>query len=596
MKNETSSIIENRQSALGRRWALRDVSDYRHVDKNKGPTPLQGSIAFSRGCKDSDLDLLLDKSLASHMPDPNILTDMKAGSDRLAKAIINGESILLFGDYDVDGATSTAIMKRYISMTGHPYVTTVVTDREHGYGFGEAALDSALENMPDVIVLLDCGTQNNDSINKANLNGADVIVVDHHKPGPVLPSALALINPHRNDEGEEGQKLRDLCTAGLAFMLAAATNRSLREKDFWANKTEPKISTLLDLVALGTVCDVMPLRGLNRAFVTNGLKRLDMRANGGLDALARVAGVKEGASVTSFGFHIGPRINAGGRIGKARLGTDLLSSDDPVFCNEIADELNVLNQDRQQIERAVQNEALTLVNPEDPIIVVCGDGWHEGVIGIVAGRIKELYNRPTVVMTKNDAGNVKGSGRSIPGIDLGTAVMNAKAEGLLDAGGGHIMACGLSTTSERVEALKAFLIEAIGKDSEAAREKATTSADAGLWTSDLTHGFHDEIEALGPYGQGWSKPRFIIGPAKASGIRVVRGGHAFFDLIDDNGSIKAKVWRAEETGLINALQKNCQILALGHIELDTFRGANDIVLIIEDIMVLDKEKIEEPVF
>lgn len=568
---------------------LRDSSGYKHVDTIDGPTRVQGIIAHTRGCDASMLPGLMDPTLSKHMPDPSVLIDMDVAAARLAHAVTQGESILVFGDYDVDGATSTAIVHRFLNMAGHGDLRTVIPDREHGYGFGDSALKDAMSGMPDLVVLLDCGTQNGETIAKARAQGVDVIVVDHHKPGHALPPANALVNPHREDQEGAGLELRGLCTAGLAFMLSVAVNRELRRLGHWETRQQPNLSTLLDLVALGTVCDVMPLTGLNRSFVSTGMRRLDMRQNGGLNALAKVAGVKDGATVTSFGFHIGPRINAGGRVGKARLGADLLASDDVDYCAEIAEQLNLMNQDRQSIEKAVQAEALGMVVPTDDIILVAGKGWHEGVIGIVAGRLKELYNRPVIVMTVRDDGVVKGSGRSIAGVDLGRAIMDARDAGILDTGGGHIMACGLGTTPERIEALRSFLIERIGRDAALARESNATYADEGLWTSDITHGFNEEIERMGPYGQGWPKPRFLIGAAKASGIRVVRGGHAFFDLVDDNGSIKCKAWRAEETGLLGAIESGQPLIALGQIELDTYRNANEVTFTVEDLMVLEQE-------
>lgn len=555
-------------------------------------------IAHMRGCGPEEMSGLLEPTIAKHMPDPHVLVDMDKAGARLARAVTNGESITIFGDYDVDGATSTAIVQRYLRMAGHDDVTTIIPDRENGYGFGDAGLEEAMSGFPDLVLLLDCGTHNHKSVAVLKDVGTDVVIIDHHKPGDTLPAADALVNPHRADQGGRGLELRGLCTAGLAFVLCVATNRELRNAGRWKDRKEPSLPTLLDLVALGTVCDVMPLTGLNRAFVTAGLKRLDLRANPGLDALAQEAGVKEGASVTSFGFHIGPRINAGGRVGKARLGADLLSSEDPSFCAEAAARLNALNLERQALERKAQAEANEMIDPNDEIIIVAGEGWHEGIIGIVAGRLKELWNRPVIAMAIREPDPadpdapaiVKGSGRSIPGVDLGAAVMAAHKEGILDAGGGHTMACGLSTTKERIGALREYLSRTIGEASAEARRTAATSADAAVWTSDLTHGFHDEIETMGPYGQGWPKPRFIIGAGRPGMLRVVKGGHAFFDFIDQNGSIKCKIWRAEEQGLLPALQGDDPILCLGSLEIDTWNGRNDVSFIVEDVMRVEPTK------
>lgn len=589
MKTDVHAMIADRVSVLGRRWTLRDSSAYEHRDAVDGPTRIQGVIAHTRGCGPDALPGLMDPKLSRHLPDPSVLTGMDVACARLAAAVQNGEDILVFGDYDVDGATSTAIVQRYLRMAGHLNLHTLIPDREFGYGFGEDALEEAMKRMPDVVVLLDCGTQNNDTIASARALGTDVVVVDHHQPGHALPNANAVINPHRHDETEAGRALRNLCTAGLAFMLCVGLNRELRRLGRWKDRAEPNLPSLLDLVALGTVCDVMTLTGLNRSFVANGLRRLDQRANAGLAALAGVAGVKDGATVTAFGFHIGPRINAGGRIGKARLGADLLSSDDPQFAAEVAQQLNNLNQERQAIERAVQAEAAALVDPQDDVIVVAGHGWHEGVIGIVAGRLKEIYNRPVIVMAIRDDGVVKGSGRSIAGVDLGRAIMDAREAGILVAGGGHTMACGLTATPGRIDDLRAFLRDRIGRISSEARDSNATPADAALWTSDITHGFHDEVERMGPYGNGWPKPRFILGPGRALSVRVTGGGHAFFDFTDDNGSIKAKAWRAAEAGMLDAIESTDKIIVLGHVEIDTWNGRNAVNFIVEDLIRLADE-------
>lgn len=581
------NAIENGHSVSGRRWRLRDSSAYDHSE-GRAATTLQGIIAHVRGVEPENVDRLLDMRLSTHMPDPDVVTDMKIGATALADAIQSNSQILVFGDYDADGATSTAILQRYLRMAGHVNFRTSIPNREHGYGFGEAAYEDAMSDMPDLIVLLDCGTHNHDTIGKARAMASDVVVVDHHKPGDDLPPANALINPHRLDENEEALQLRTLCTAGLAFMLIVSTNRILRERGHWAVKPEPKISELLDLVALGTVCDVMALTGLNRSFVANGLKRLDRRANVGLAALARAAGVKEGASVNSFGFHIGPRINAGGRVGTARLGADLLACDDPIAAEEMAKTLNECNAERQDIEKQVQEQALQSVNPEDPIIVVSGEGWHEGVIGIVAGRLKEQFGKPVLVIAEREDGIAKGSGRSITGVDLGAAIMEARAAGFLSAGGGHTMACGLTTTPDQVGPLRQWLIEKLSDNIEKAIDEARTSADAVVRSSDLTHGFIDEIEGMGPYGQGWPKPRFVIGPVTSSSINVSKGTHVFFNALDDNGSVQAKAWRAGDGPMLDVLTSDKKLLLLGHAEINTFRGANEVNFIVEDAMIFEQ--------
>lgn len=588
MSQEIQDMLERHRSAQKRRWRLRDTSGYVHVPTVDGPTRMQGVIAHTRGCSGEELDGLMDPTLKRHMPDPSVMADMDVAAKRVAAAVLKRESILIFGDYDVDGATSVAIVHRFLKMAGHVHLSTMIPNRSSGYGYGEEAMKEVVDGLPDLVLLLDCGTHNHDTIARTRETGSDVVVLDHHMPGSTLPCADALVNPHRHDESEEGRRLRNLCTAGLAFMLCVAVNRELRKAGSWVSTPEPAVSTLLDLVALGTVCDVMSLTGLNRAFVSAGLKRLDRRANMGLDALANEAKVKQGATVTSFGFHIGPRINAGGRVGIARLGADLLASDDHARCLEIARTLNEQNIQRQEIERAVQAQASLTVDTKDQIIVVVGDGWHEGVIGIVAGRLKETYDRPVLVLAHNE-GVVKGSGRSIPGVDLGSAIMAAREAGILKAGGGHAMACGLTTTRDKVDELRAFLIERLGDEVARAKEEAFVNVDGHLYTSDITHGFSDEVDRMGPYGQGWPKPRFVIGPCRTANVRILESGHAFFDLVDENGSIKAKAWKAMDAWLVPAIESDDRLLVLGQVEIDMYKGRDEINFIVEDIIRLEDE-------
>lgn len=585
--NEHHSQLNGRVSALKRRWQLRDSSGYDHPGKLDGPTRIQGEIAYTRGVGPEHIAGLLDPSLTNHMPDPSILIDMDVAANRLAYAIMNAEPILIFGDYDVDGATSTAIMQRFLKSVDVSSLITHVPDRDNGYGFGQANFNAAANEFPELIVLLDCGTQNHHTIEEARNFGIDVIVVDHHQPSATLPSALAIVNPHRSDESEEGQRLRNLCTAGLAFMLAVATNRALRNAGWFETRQAPNLSHLLDLVALGTVCDVMKLTGLNRSFVSLGLKRLDRRDNEGMKALAHVAGVKEGATATALGFHLGPRINAGGRIGKARLGADLLASDDPVFCAETASELNRLNHERRDIENQVLQEALEQVDPADSVIIVAKKGWHHGVIGIVAGRLKETYNRPVIVIGIDEDDVGKGSGRSIVGVDLGRAIMDAVIDEKLVGGGGHVMACGLTIDPSKLDEFRTYMRDKIGAAASEARDANATLLDRFVFTTDLTPGFVEELEQMGPYGQGWPKPRFILGPARIDALKELNGGHAKFQIIDENGSIDGMAFRAEDNGLMEALLSDQPMLFAGQVEINTWRGQTRMQFMVEDIIILE---------
>lgn len=557
----------------GRRW---------RIPENTAPD-VTSQIINNRNLSQRDIELLTDDRIGSHFPDPAIIRDMTVGAKLIADAIASQSLIHIHADYDVDGATSSAILRRYLASCEHPYVRAEIPNREYGYGFGIDAAAAALADPPELLILLDCGTHNHETIDLARSIGTQVVVIDHHQPGDTLPRAHALINPHRPDENEAALGLRTLCTAGLALLMTAAVTLELRARGHWEGKTEPRVRELIDLAALGTVCDVMPLTGLNRAIVRHGLIRLRERTNVGLAALCDVAGVKADATATNLGFHLGPRINAGGRIGNARLGSDLLSTDDPERSRQIAATLDGNNRDRQSIEAAVREAAERAVNPEDDIIVVAGEGWHEGVIGIVAGRIREQTRKPAIVLAIAEDGTAKGSGRSMSGVNLGEAMLAARAEGILSAGGGHAMACGLTTTRDQIDQLRAFLNARYREQAVIARDQDTAQADAVLFANEVTAGMIQSLEQLAPYGQGWPRPKFILGPCDIQGLRKTDKGHAFCTIVDDTGAVKAKAWRADETGIAPLLSGSGKVYLLVTLEIDSWNGRDTPSATIEDI-------------
>jgi single-stranded-DNA-specific exonuclease len=394
------------------------------------------------------------------------------------------------------------------------------------------------------VVTVDCGTQGFEALAAARAAGLDVIVVDHHKAGTALPDAIALVNPNRLDEASDAAAHGHLAAVGMAFLLAVALNRLLRARGWFTNRDEPKLVELIDLVALGTVADVAALRGLNRAFVTQGLKVMARRNNIGMAALADAARLSRAPIARDLGFALGPRVNAGGRVGQADLGVRLLTTHDAGEAMAIAAQLDTLNQERRAIEQAVTEAALASAEPAPGCTVVAGTGWHPGVIGIVAARVKERMGRPAIVIAIQDDGTAKGSGRSISGVDLGAAVLAAKDHGLLIAGGGHAMAAGLTVAADGITALSAFLNERLADQVTAATAEKSLSIDVAVAPRGLNAGLVDVLEAGGPYGQGWSAPRIAAGPFRIVDARIVGENHLRLMLAGADGArLKAMAWR-----------------------------------------------------
>ncbi|KPF78942.1 single-stranded-DNA-specific exonuclease RecJ [alpha proteobacterium AAP81b] len=546
------------ESVLGNAWHWRggvlpgDGLDGR--GSGESGEALLHQLFRARGAQPEDFARLAAPTLRDWLPDPAIFTDMERAATRLADAIAAGEAIVVFGDYDVDGATSAAVLIRYLRAVGAT-VSHYIPDRLlEGYGPSAEALVALKAAGADLVVTVDCGTQGFDALAAARAAGLDVIVVDHHKAASALPVALALVNPNRLDEGSEARAHGHLAAVGVAFLLAVALNRQLRARGAFASRPEPKLTELLDIVALGTVADVVPLTGLNRAFVAQGLRVMRRRRNPGITALCDVAGLTRPPVARDLGFALGPRVNAGGRVGRADLGVRLLTTDDPEEAARLAAELDALNLDRRAIEAEVTAEALAACSGAGAIAVVAGEGWHPGVIGIAAARLKERLGRPAIVIALLPDGTGKGSGRSLPGVDLGAAVLAAKDAGLLVGGGGHAMAAGLTVAPGGVPALAAFL------DSFAASDVARASAvrgldcDAAVAPRGVCIALAELLESAGPYGQGWSQPRVAAGPFRVVEARIVGEAHVRVILSGDDGArLKAIAWRAADGPLGAAL-------------------------------------------
>jgi len=580
------SALSVTHSILGQPWRWRGL-EADQQDEGFAPDDLVAQLLLARGVPREALDLHRTPTIRAFMPDPSIFRDMDRAAERIVDAVIAGERVTVFGDYDVDGATSAALLIRLLRGLGLDPQAYIPDRLMEGYGPSGEALVRIAQGGAQLIVTVDCGAQAFEALDMAAAEGVDVIIVDHHKCAAQLPRAFALVNPNRLDE-LEGAAHGHLAAVGVAFLLGAAVLRVLRARGWFAERSEPKLIELLDLVALGTVADVAQLRGLNRAFVAQGLKVMAQGRNIGLAALARAAGLVKAPTCTDLGFAFGPRINAGGRVGKADLGVRLLTTDDVAEAETIAVELNRLNEERRAIETTVTEaaEALLAGQGNRAVALVSGEGWHPGVIGIVASRLKEKLGRPAIVVAVDDERVGKGSGRSIPGVDLGAAILAAKDMGLLVAGGGHAMAAGLTIAADRIDALADFLDERLGADIARAREGRALLLDAVLSAGGVAPALVEALEAGGPYGAGWPSPRIAAGPVRIVRADVVGNGHVRAVVAGEDGrSIKTIAFRQADSVLGQALLgagPHRRLWLAGRARLDTWNGGAQAELHIDD--------------
>jgi len=571
------------RSVTGQPWRWR-----RPPDDSLAMDALVDELLLARGVEREDLARHRDPRIRDFLPDPSCFQDMDKGAKRLADAIQQGEAIAIFGDYDVDGATSAALLVLLLRRLGAEPMVYIPDRLMEGYGPSGKALVELKQRGAAVAVCVDCGAQAFDALEAASAAGLDVIVVDHHQCASLLPVAHALINPNRLDESVDGAAHGHLAAVGMAFLLGVALIRELRGRGYFEALAEPSIIDLLDLVALGTVADVARLKSLNRAFVTQGLKVMAARRNVGLSALAEAARLVKPPSCRDLGFALGPRINAGGRVGKSDLGVRLLTCTDPEEARTIAGELDRLNEERRAIESQVceQAEALARDQADAPVITVMSGGWHQGVIGIVAGRIKERFGRPAIVIAETEDGTGKGSGRSISGVDLGAAVLAAKDSGLLIAGGGHAMAAGLTLPPGGLEAFRDFINERLGVDVEKARGDRALLLDALLAPGGVAGALCDALDAAGPYGAGWPSPRVAAGPVRILKAGVVGDGHVRgLGCGDDGKSFKWIAFRSAATELGQALLSSPpdrRWWLAGTIKRDEWNGGNAAEMHLED--------------
>jgi single-stranded-DNA-specific exonuclease len=547
-------------------------------------------LLLARGVARDDLARHRTPTLREFLPDPSIFRDMDAAADRLAQAVLGNETVTIYGDYDVDGATSAALLVRLLRELGTEPRYYIPDRLLEGYGPSGEALVRLGSEGSSLIVTVDCGAMAHEALGAAHDAGVDVIVVDHHKCAPELPIAAALVNPNRLDESDEGATHGHLAAVGVAFLLGIALVRTLRERGFFETRAEPNLMALLDLVALGTVADVAQIRGLNRAFVAQGLKVMARRENVGMAALIDASRLNRPPSCSDCGFALGPRINAGGRVGEATLGVRLLTTEDPDEARAIAAQLSALNEERRAIEAEVQAEAEEqLANQHNrAVVVLAGRGWHPGVIGIVAGRIKEKAGKPALVIALNadEAGNGKGSGRSISGVDLGAAIIAAREAGLLVAGGGHAMAAGLTVAPDKVEALAEWLDERLAGPVSRASAERSMLLDLAIAPGGLVPELIEALDAAGPFGVGWPGPKIALGPVRLVKTDIVGTDHVRVIVSGQDGaSIKAIAFRAAETPLGQALlhgPKDRRLWLAGRAKIDDWGSQPKAELHLED--------------
>lgn len=583
-----SEGLDTDKSLGGNLWRFRPVDERQTelISQRYNLPYLVAQIISSRGIPVDSVLSFIDPKLQTLMPDPYCLKDMKIAAQRLAKAISTSEKIGIIGDYDVDGATSTSVLRKFLEANG--IIPSVhIPEREEGYGPSRQAFDEFKAQGINLVVTVDCGTTAFDVFDYAVSEGFEVIVLDHHEAEVMLPKVCAVVNPKRLDEQNDYDYLKYMAAVGVVFMTIVAINRELRQTGFYQTHTEPKLMDMLDLVALGTVCDVVPLLGLNRAFVRQGLKVMSLRRNIGLKALIDSSGISEAPEAFHLGYVLGPRINACGRVGEAALGNRLLCSHNEQEAALLAAKLNDFNAQRKEIEGYVLLKAIEMLESqpqEYPIAFVAGHDWHQGVIGIVAGKLKERYNLPSFVMSV-EADEVKGSARSIPGVDLGALVMAAKEKGLLTKGGGHTMAAGFSLEESKLEDFRRFAGEYVRDRLGDEDITPIIELDGQLDLAGATVSLADKLALLEPYGAGNSEPRLLLRRVRINKPSIVGSGHIRCFLGGDNGgSLKAMAFRIADTELGKTLLNPSGSLfdVVGILRKDNWQGRNSVQFMIED--------------
>jgi len=572
------------------------------MSQRYGLPDLLGRVLAARGVTLAQCEGFLDPTIKSLMPDPSELQGLDKAASRIADAIVGREKVAIFGDYDVDGACSSALMSRLLSRHGVERDVYIPDRLSEGYGPNVNAMNTLVDGGAKLIVTVDCGTTSHEPLKAACDRGVDVIVIDHHQADEKLPKVTAVVNPNRQDD-VSGQG--HLCAAGVVFLVMVGIVRQLRNRGFYEDddKTEPSLLEELDLVALATVCDVVPLIGLNRAFVRKGLEVMRRRRNRGLRALFDTAGLDQVPTPYHLGYILGPRINAGGRIGDSGLGARLLSLPDPTEAVKIAQTLDRLNRERKAIETAALEEAMVVgetkveENPDLPVLIVGSQDWHKGIVGLVASRLTDRFHRPSCVISWTKDGETgarvgTGSLRSVAGVDIGAAVRAAVTEGLLIKGGGHAMAAGLTVAQDKLEALQGYFAQVLSDDASLARQTAGLDIDGALTPKAATKELVALLERAGPYGQGNPQPRFVFPAHRVSFAKVVGEAHVRCTFEAGDGSrIDAIAFRAvgQPLGDLLLQSRGMPIHVCGTLRRDTWGGRDRVEMMIEDAAAVKRQ-------
>ena len=581
----------NTISVSGKNWILKEFNsdDIDFFKTNYFLDEIVAKLLSIRKITKDEVKFFLNPSIKSILPNPYILKDMDRAIERTKKAIIDIEKIGIFGDYDVDGATSTAILGKYFRLLNIPFEIYIPDRKKEGFGPNEKAFLEFIDLGVNLIFTVDCGTLSFEPIDFAKKKNIDVIILDHHQSEIKLPAAHSIVNPNRYDDRSE---LNYLCAAGVCFMFLVALNKKLRDQNWFLSNSirEPNLMNILDLVSLGTVCDVVPLVGINRAFVRQGLKVLKKKDNLGLKTLIEVCNIERNITAHELGYVLGPRINAGGRVGKSTHGANLLLNQNPKNAFKLAVDLNTYNEERKILETALLSKILNTdyKNNIDPVMILHGENWHEGIIGIIAARVKEKFNKPTIIISVNN-GIGKGSGRSIHGFDLGSAVIGAVQSGFLIKGGGHKMAAGFTINMDKFTDFKEFIFRKYKSINMNLEEKKNYYFDVEIAPSAVNIDFFEKVNLLAPFGSGNPEPRFVIKDVKIVNSKIVADKHIKIIFVgSDSTTLKAISFNSVETPLGSyLLKKNIKPFDIaGKLSLNEWRGQRNVEFIIDDISVI----------